>query len=423
MIYVCDAIMGSGKSSAAIQYMNEHKNDKFIYVTPYLDEAERIKKQCRDLHFVEPSNAFEEFGHTKSGHTAALIKDGCNITTTHQSFKNYTQEMLDGIKEKKYTIFIDENLEILNPCDDYLGDIQLLIEAGYIEEQDGGEFTLTDKEYTGFKFKDIIWMLRSRSLMRTGINNGMFYWSIPKELIDSFKDVYVLTYLFEGQSMYYFFRMNNITYQNIYISKNQDGVFRFSTERTELPGYVSKLKDLIHILDIQRMNEVDFNCKEQRENEKELSMNWFSNYQKKENVEQLQKNLTRLFNVVWSDSTSENRMWGTFSKSQHKLRGRGYSKNFLIFNSRATNKYRKCKYLAYLANIYMNVNEKLFYQSCGLDVYEDRYALSVLIQWIWRSAIRDGGEIWLYLPCIRMRRLLLSWIDDLSKSDKANLCI
>ncbi len=33
-IKVCDAIMGSGKSSAAISYMNEHPNQKFIYITP-----------------------------------------------------------------------------------------------------------------------------------------------------------------------------------------------------------------------------------------------------------------------------------------------------------------------------------------------------------------------------------------------------
>ena len=39
MIQVCDAIMGTGKSSAAITYMNEHKEEKFIYITPYLEEA------------------------------------------------------------------------------------------------------------------------------------------------------------------------------------------------------------------------------------------------------------------------------------------------------------------------------------------------------------------------------------------------
>ena len=61
MIRVCDAIMGTGKSSAAITYMNEHKDEKFIYITPYLDEANRIKEQCAEMHFMEPSNKIEEF--------------------------------------------------------------------------------------------------------------------------------------------------------------------------------------------------------------------------------------------------------------------------------------------------------------------------------------------------------------------------
>ena len=62
MIQVCDAIMGTGKSSAAITYMNEHQNEKFIYITPYLEEADRIKKGCKAMHFVEPSDKLKQYG-------------------------------------------------------------------------------------------------------------------------------------------------------------------------------------------------------------------------------------------------------------------------------------------------------------------------------------------------------------------------
>ena len=72
MIRVCDAIMGSGKSSAAITYMNENANERFIYITPYLDEAARIKENCPQLRFVEPSRGIAEFGFTKTGHTLSL---------------------------------------------------------------------------------------------------------------------------------------------------------------------------------------------------------------------------------------------------------------------------------------------------------------------------------------------------------------
>ena len=37
-----------------------------------------------------------------------------------------------------------------------------------------------------------------------------------------------------------------------------------------------------------------------------------------------------------------------------------------------------------------------------------------MIQWIWRSAIRDGKEVWVYVPSRRMRDLLRQWLLDLS---------
>ena len=46
MIYILDAVMGTGKTTAAINYMNEHPDQKFIYITPFLEEVSRVKKKC-----------------------------------------------------------------------------------------------------------------------------------------------------------------------------------------------------------------------------------------------------------------------------------------------------------------------------------------------------------------------------------------
>ena len=62
----------------------------------------------------------------------------------------------------------------------------------------------------------------------------------------------------------------------------------------------------------------------------------------------------------------------------------------------------------------MNVGQKIFYENNGVDVNEDAYALSIMVQWIWRSAIRDGNEIWLYVPSKRMRDLLTNWMEEVS---------
>lgn len=105
-------------------------------------------------------------------------------------------------------------------------------------------------------------------------------------------------------------------------------------------------------------------------------------------------------------------MWASFNDAEYKIRGRGYSNGFIPFNTKATNKFKDKTVLAYCVNIYMNVGQKIFYQNNNIMVDEDSYALSVMVQWIWRSAIRDGKEIWIYIPSRRMRTLLMQWIDD-----------
>ena len=74
MVKVCDAIMGSGKTSATITYINEHPEKKFIYITPYLDEAERIRQACPQAEFVEPNNKDPKYSFSKTNHTAELVR-------------------------------------------------------------------------------------------------------------------------------------------------------------------------------------------------------------------------------------------------------------------------------------------------------------------------------------------------------------
>ncbi|MEG2695893.1 MAG: hypothetical protein RR966_15745, partial [Acinetobacter sp.] len=43
---------------------------------------------------------------------------------------------------------------------------------------------------------------------------------------------------------------------------------------------------------------------------------------------------------------------------------------------------------------------------------EDIFALSEMVQWVWRSAIREGNPINIYVPSSRMRDLLERWLED-----------
>lgn len=408
MVYVCDAIMGTGKTQSSITYLNEHNNQKFIYITPYLEEAKRIKTGCPSLQFVEPSNRLKEYEFRKSTHTAALIKAGKNITTTHQAFKGYSDEMLDDIKRQEYTLIIDENVDVLEVFDFHPYDLQMAVDAGYIEERDG-IYSVANNQYKGKALQDLFTLLKSRELIRITDEgeNSLFYWALPPDLLTSFKDVYILTYLFEGQSLHHFMEIYNIPYKYIGIAQTNKGTgYRFCEYPGYTPEYVSHLGDMLHIMDVDKLNQVG-------DDQYALSMNWFKKGGAE--VKQLKNNVYNCFNNIWGDIPADRRMWGSYNGEFDKIKGKGYTKSFLTFNTKATNEYRDKTCLVYIANVFMNVNEKKFYQAHGIEVDEDAYALSIMVQWIWRSAIRDGEEVFLYIPSKRMRTILTDWIEKTSK--------
>lgn len=410
--------MGTGKSMSTITMFNENPDGRYIYITPYLEEAERIKNGCPELNFVEPKN-LREFNGSKLLHTQELVSEGRNIATTHQAFKNYTSEMLEAIRKFGYTLVIDENVDVLGLCDFHDDDIQIAVNAGSIS-YDGDKYSLVDRNYNGTYFHDMFKLLASRPIMRIDDpdvdENGkrtLFYWVLPPELITSFKDVYILTYLFEGQGMDCFLKMYNIPYTRIGIERTSSGNgFRFCDYPGYIPEYVNELRNMIEIVDDRKLNSVG-------DRETALSKRWFTVH-KNDEAQTLRNNVYNIFHNIWKDSEPSERMWATFKSSKDTLKGRGFTNNYTVINMRATNKYRTALYLAYVCNIYMSVDEKRFYTSHGFQIDEDRYALSIMLQWIWRSAIRDGQKIHIYLPSSRMRRILIDWMDSLEKGGCAD---
>ena len=109
---------------------------------------------------------------------------------------------------------------------------------------------------------------------------------------------------------------------------------------------------------------------------------------------------------------SEFNMWTVFDDYMTQCKGKGYSKGYIACNARATNEYKNKTNLAYLCNRFYNPLIKQFFMDKDVQVDEDSWALSELIQWIFRSAIRENNEINLYIPSKRMRDLLIEWLNN-----------
>lgn len=405
--------MGTGKTEAAITYMNEHKEKKFIYITPYLAESNRIKEGCPELHFVEPSNKLSEYHFRKTEHTAALISEGCNITTTHAAFRNYNRDTLAMIRELGYTLIIDESLDILIESQMKTNDIGGLVATGFLES-DGTTYRATDKLYDSGKFEDEMKMFRSRDILCVDGQKGqkLYYWALLQELLTSFDEVFVLTYLFTGQALCYFMKIYKIPYTYIGVSL-KDGVYRFSDNTDYVPEYTKHIKDLIHIVESPKLNRIG-------DPPHALSMNWYQRRKAGEDGElkTVKDHIFNCYNNIWRGCKADERMWGTYKSACNKVKGRGYTKSYVVFNERATNSYINKRYLAYAVNLFMNVAERRVYEKFGVEVDQDMYALSTMLQWIWRSAIRRGEEIWLYVPSRRMRTLLKDWMERVQNGDK-----
>ena len=54
-VTVVDCIPGSGKTSWAIQFMDAHPEKRFLYISPFLEELDRIEKESK-LPFVQPKH-------------------------------------------------------------------------------------------------------------------------------------------------------------------------------------------------------------------------------------------------------------------------------------------------------------------------------------------------------------------------------
>jgi hypothetical protein len=408
-VKVIDSMMGTGKTSYAIQLMQEAPlNQKFIYVTPFLDEVQRIKSTVTNRTFKEPD---VKHGKGKLDSLKNLIENGNDIVTTHALFAMADEDLMDLLRWEKYTLILDEVMEVLAILETIKkDDICTLKNDGLINIEDTHRVVWTGKEDYNARYNDVKHYALSGNLYE--VNDTVFIWSLPVKLFKAFEQVYILTYLFDGQIQKYYYDLHGVQYDYYAVTNNGD---RYELKpRVEVDEDRTQLKSLINIYD-GKLNEIG-------DKDYTLSEKWFRLKSTERKI--LQKNLYNYFrNII--DGKSDEILWTTFKKYKEKLHGNGFKKTepikrteltgkacFTSFNLRATNKYKHKNTLAFCLNRYMNPMIEHFFIQNGITVDQDLLALSDLLQWIFRSAIREGKPIDIYIPSKRMRTLLEKWLNN-----------
>lgn len=390
-------MMGQGKTSAMINFINNSGEDvKFLFITPYLTEVERIIESCPSRTFKQP----ETYG-SKLNDIKRLFKQKENIVSTHSLFGLFDDEIISLITGGNYILIMDE----------VAGVVDKLVVSDYDEEiildkcvTVGDKDTLTWKleNYEG-KFEDYKNAIDAGHVKR--VNNKTLLYMFPVGVFKAFSEIYIMTYMFDSQIQRYYFDLHGLKYKYRYVTGDSLETYRLVDTPIEYKN--PKLKELIHICDNDKLNKIG-------ERRFSLSKSWYKSDPKKEKVTRLKNNCYNFFRRV-SKTRAKHNLWTTFASHQKEVSAKGYASGFLSCNARATNKYKHKTAVAYLLNRFIDPNIVNFFKQQNIRMNADRYALSEMIQFIWRSAIRDGKEIWVYIPSKRMRNLFKKWIDEVSE--------
>ena len=408
-IKVVDATCGAGKTSYAIQEMKFPFGRRYIYVTPYLKEIERVI-EATNKDFKEPTNKNSE-GSKLEG-LRNLVAKGENIVCTHELFKLCNQEILDLIEEMGYTLMLDEVLNVINKINITKDDIEMLSSTGRIKiNENDGSIRWIDNNYKG-KFEELKHLAKNDNLFL--FNDTFMFWTLHNKSFEVFKEIYIFTYMFDGQIQRYYYDLHGFEYEKYSVVHNGN--------EYKLVPYDKKLDNRERIA--KRLNIYEdkgkskFNsnfCKKPTRNM--FSTRWLNGCDKG-TIDRINKNIYSYFRGM--NATTKDSFWTTIKDVAPKLKNKKatyYStnkkSNFVSVNIRATNEYKDCTSCAYIYNRYMNPVEKAFFEFHNVKVDEDTLACSDLIQFLFRGIIRNADsdeKLNVYIPSIRMRQLLYDYL-------------
>ena len=393
--------MGSGKTLGIIKWILANPNNKYLYISPMLTEVEqRIPEACEALEFTFPTT---EEHKTKSLHLLELLTDGCNISFTHSLFSELSKKHLEQIARHNYVLIIDEEVSLIEPYQGRYkkGDIISLEEAGHIkvDEDNLGKVEWLwkemseDTQYSGLQRLCSIDMLycskRNREMMVT---------QLPMSLVESSKRTIILSYLFKGSVMESFLKLKGIEvvdFTEVELLKDTKQV-------------MLEARELITLCSTTATNAVK---------NYSMSSTWYSTTANKDQLKKLSSAIRSVYRKVGKDDlllTLPKDNASRESKRSVVHPNINLEGVFLYCGARATNDYASKSVALHAYNRYVNLVVKSYLQDYGLELDaipdDDQFALSEMIQWIWRTRIRENRSIDLYILPKRMESLFKQWL-------------
>lgn len=413
IIKVVDYPMSTGKTEWMFRKMNADLSKRYIYITPLLSEAEdRATSSLAQLDMQTPE-VNEDF-ISKSDNVLELLQSGRNIATTHMLFRRFTQKHLDVIKFFEYTIIIDEVATFIEPFQKYNAvDLRDMVTRGdlVVHPELKGRVTMEWSPTEGNTYTGLKYLCDSGVIYGVGEKGDVFNIHFPTTVIDAAKEVYVLTYMYDASLMSAFMQIHGYNSSKVIVPELE--------QRTVVIR--QHIRDNLEIVDIAAMSKcagVD--------NKFAYAYSWWD---KQIKGSQFSKIFKVLSNWLVNNKESREKFFFTCpkqfvfrNKSEKSLLEKqqikyfyevhGENPKWLAVNTKATNLYSDRNTCFYLMNIYPHPSLQMYLDVNGKMLDPDDFALSEMIQFIFRGSIRNAGtKIRVFVASSRMKKLLEGWIN------------
>lgn len=451
-IIIIDAIMGAGKTSFIIDSIITNLFDdskRFICVLPTLDECKRYKEATNDcITFFEPD--VKKGKGSKLNDFKDLLKQNKNIATTHALIKLIDDEVMEYINRNDYTLIIDEELNVVEQYKDISQkDLATLYKSEYLKVNENGFLWWNDTDSEdAFRYDDVKRLCNLNCLMQYYDKKDILIWNFPTTFFNLFKKCYICTYNWNGSMQKSYFDLHNIKYSHQTLldgsltEYNRDYEYQIKTKLKNLiniyEGNLNKIGEPITIRRPSRPlsstwfkksnKEYEADKKEKDNIEKYAKESKNKNYKSQDNYIKAKRkcdnnNFGTLSNNTYNffrnivNAKSNNIMWTCFNDYADAIRKTPFGNkkkgsNFVPCNCKGTNDFKDRYNLAYLIDFNISPVLLNFFKSNNVSLNEDLYSLNAMLQWIWRSAIREMKPINIYIPSQRMRTLLIKWLNN-----------
>ncbi len=420
-VEILDSIMGSNKTNRVLDWIDSNPNERYLYISPLLSEVDNTSRLATNLKHVSFEFPSTDEYDTKTDDLLSKLEVGANISCTHSLYLSMTEKHLDLIEKFEYIVIIDEEVGVIDAFKKYsTDDLAYLNSNGDIEisDEDGMISWVGAELGKKAKYKQFYNLCKAKAVYATKRSDTMLVTQMPVELFTRAKRVIIMTYMFNGNVLDNFLKLKKVEvvpFTEVQPTQIDKQEIRELIDLKPLDRKLLKLSMSVYGYD--KMDKKGFDL--------------ISNYIRSTGLSVGAKAIDTMYTLPKAVSPVE-------VKSGKRVAPRGYltyktevldedgvvvldgkgkpktEDNYCWLHSgcRATNKYAYKWYLVHCYDRHPNLSVETYLKEYGCPVDKNVFALSEMLQWVWRSRIRKGEGIILAIPNTRMHNLFLDWLNE-----------